>query len=106
VEGDDGKPILRPGGKRRRECLSGEQRHVAIGHHHFALEILQRRARRRRGMAGAQLLVLHHAVGAQAGGIGAHLVGAGGSHHHDAADTGSFEASNDMTQDRQARHLV
>ncbi len=106
VESDDCHAFLGPCRERGLKRLGRQKRHVAIGHQQLAGEILERRARRGRGMAGAELLVLHHAVGALPGSISAHGLGIGGGHNHDAADACAFQALDHMAQYRQPGHLV
>ncbi len=76
------------------------QRHVAIGHHQRAVEILERLGGAGRGMAGAELFGLDHAFGAEPGRIVAHGPAILGGDDDDARHPGAAHGGDDMAEDR------
>ena len=82
------------------------QRRIAIDDHQRAVEIGQRVFRRRRGMPGAELLLLDGAFAAHRMRVIAHALARGRSHHHHARHARGTQRRDHMAQQGLARDLV
>ena len=84
--------------ERRLEGRRRQQRHVAIRDDHGAGEIFKRGRRTSRRMAGAELAILHHRLGAHLGRQSARFLCIAGRHHDDALHAGAAHRQNHMAQ--------